>query len=317
MTMQLARTYSLHAGLLALTFVTATLAGVNWANRDPFALENFGYGVDYAILLLLVLGSHELGHYVAARRNGIRSTLPFFIPLPPFYGTIHFGTLGAVIKLQEPLRSRKEILDIGAAGPIAGFIVSSVILAIGFSTLPPIDFLYTFHPEYAQMSSIPTDGPAFGNTIFFSAMAKLFAPAGAFVPPMNEVYHYPFLCVGWFGLFVTAMNLIPVGQLDGGHITYAMFGAKARRIGQVSLAVLFVLGVGEFLPLLGLDVKWGWTGWLFWAALLAVFTRGLTRDRPPLSDETSLDAKRRTIGWICVLVFLCSFAVSPFSISIP
>jgi membrane-associated protease RseP (regulator of RpoE activity) len=258
-----------------------------------------------------MLASHEFGHYIAARIHQVQSTLPFFIPFPSFLGVFPFGTLGAVIRLRSAIPSRKVIFDIGAAGPLAGFVVSVIILAVGFITLPSKTYLYTIHPEYAQMSSIPTEGLTFGRTLLFSAMSVLFAPPGAFVPPMNEIYHYPFLCVGWFGMFVTAMNLIPVGQLDGGHISYAMFGNVYHRIAQVSLVVLVIFGSLGFLPLFGIPFEHGWTGWLFWAIMLIAFMRALKLNRPPVEDDTPLDGTRLTIGWICVLVFFVSFSITP------
>lgn len=307
-----AKEYFVHLLLLLLAFVTVTLAGVQWANKNPFELENFPEGITYSVLLILMLGAHESGHYFAAWRKGAVASLPYFIPFPPFPGMLHFGTFGAVIRLRSQVRSSKEIFDIGATGPITGFLVSLAILAIGFSTLPPIDFLYSIHPEYAQQASIPTSGPAFGNSMIYSLMAWAFSAPGAFVPPMNEVYHYPFLCVGWFGLFVTAMNLIPVGQLDGGHIASAMFGRRSRMIGMVSLGLLFFLGIGEFMPLLGLPVSWGWTGWLLWAVLLLAFTRGM-KGRQESAELAPLDPQRRLVGWLCFLILVGSFAPTPFS----
>src|SRR5262249_53972272 len=149
-------------------------------------------------------------------------TLPFFIPVPPF--TINpFGTMGAVIRIKSPWTSKRSLFDIGIAGPLAGLIVTIIILAVGMATLPGKEYLYTVHPDYRTMAKLPSDGFTLGSSLFFSWVRHL-APHGAFVPPMNEIYHYPFLCVGWFGLFVTALNLIPVGQLDGGHILYALVG---------------------------------------------------------------------------------------------
>jgi membrane-associated protease RseP (regulator of RpoE activity) len=308
--------YATHGILLVLTFITTTLAGVQWLNNDPLELRNFPLGLTYSFLLLLMLGSHEFGHYLMARRHGVRATLPFFLPFPSFLGfLVPFGTLGAVIRVRSTIPSRKVLFDIGAAGPIAGFVVSFAILAIGFVTLPPLEYLYTIHPEYAQMSVIPEGGIRFGDTILFSLLAETFAPQGAFIPPMNEVYHYPFLCVGWFGLFVTAMNLIPIGQLDGGHISSSMFGEKSHAIGQAGLVILVVIGLLGFLPLLGIDFKYGWSGWLFFALILMVFLRGVRLVRPPLADETPLDSGRMAVGWICYGMLLSSFSLAPFTVS--
>ncbi|MDH4069485.1 MAG: site-2 protease family protein, partial [Ignavibacteria bacterium] len=253
------REYILHGFLFLATFAATTLAGAQWLNRNSLELSNFSYGLTYGCLILLMLGSHEFGHYFAARYHRVRTTLPFFIPLPPFLPFGVFGTLGAVIRIRSSIPSRKVLFDIGAAGPIAGFVVSLAVLIIGFITLPSREYLHLIHPEYAQMAVIPEGGIRFGETLLFLAVAELFAPAGSFVPPMNEIYHYPFLCVGWFGLFVTALNLIPIGQLDGGHISFAMFGEKSTSIALSALAILTFLGLG------GLPSLWGlqpWFGWL-------------------------------------------------------
>jgi membrane-associated protease RseP (regulator of RpoE activity) len=310
----------LHAALFAATFLTTSFAGVQWLNRDEFELTNLPLGMTYAALLLLMLAAHEFGHYVAARRHGVDTTLPFFIPFPSL-GILAlfnpFGTLGAVIRLRSPLTSRRVLFDIGAAGPIAGFIVTLGILITGFLTLPPREYLVTIHPEYAGLDTIPRGGWEFGRTLFYAGAERLFAPAGAFLPPMNEIYHYPFLCVGWFGLLVTAVNLIPVGQLDGGHIIYAMFGTAYHRVAQAALIVLVLLGLSGFLPLLGIPFEYGYTGWLFWAFLLMIFSRVLKLNRPPVADETPLDPRRTALGWVCILIFAGSFSLTPFSFYTP
>jgi len=264
-----------------------------------------------------MLSSHEFGHYFAARHHGVSSTLPFFLPFPSFFGLFPFGTLGAVIRLRSAIPSRKVLFDIGAAGPIAGFIVSLVILIVGFYTLPPKEYLYTIHPEYAQMQQLPAGGLSFGATPLYWLLSRILVPEGAFLPAMNEMYHYPFLCVGWFGLFVTAMNLIPVGQLDGGHISYALFGNRYHTIAQVALTALVVMGLTGLLPLIGIDFQYGWPGWLFWALMLIVFIRGFRMQRPLIEDETPLDPVRTFLGWVCILIFVASFSLTPFTLEIP
>ena len=308
--------YATHLLLFGLTFLTTTLAGVQWMNNDPLELRNFPMGLTYSFLILLMLGSHEFGHYFAARYHGVRTTLPFFIPFPSFLPlVVPFGTMGAVIRVRSAIPSRKVLFDIGAAGPIAGFVVSFAILLIGFITLPPREYLYMIHPEYAQMAIVPEGGIRFGETMLFMALAEVLTPAGAFLPPMNEIYHYPFLCVGWFGLFVTSMNLIPIGQLDGGHISFAMFGNKYHMIGQASLIILVIIGLLGFLPAIGIDFPYGWTGWLFWAAILMFFIRGMRMGRPPVIDESPLDFRRVAIGWCCYAMLLISFSLAPFTVS--
>lgn len=307
----------LHVVLLVVTFITTAFAGVQWLNRDPLELTNLSSGVLYASLLLAMLLSHEMGHYLAARHHKIDATLPYFIPFPSylFYGMILFGTLGAVIRLKEPVRSRTALFDIGAAGPLAGAIVSVTFLAAGFLTLPPVEYLYTIHPDYATMASIPETGLTFGKSILYVAAEALFVRDGAFLPPMNEIYHYPFLCVGWFGLFVTSLNLLPVGQLDGGHIARSLLPRTARNVFTVStFGVLVALGAAGLLPLAGVAVNVGWAGWLVWGLILAWMER-LTRNRTSdFDDGVPLSPQRRIVGWICFALLALSFAPVPFSI---
>jgi len=326
--------YVLHGILFLLTFASTLMAGTAWAGRDFTAVENWGAGVTYAVLLMLFISAHEFGHYVAARVHGVAATLPYYIPMPlPWL--MPFGTLGALIRTRSPIRSRRALFDIGVAGPLAGFAVCLMILAVGFATLPGREYLYTIHPEYRALGHIPSYGLTFGDTLLFSLMRMLFAPPDAFIPPMNEVYHYPFLCVGWFGLFVTALNLLPIGQLDGGHVLYAMVGKWQHRIGRWVVIVMALVGVGPILDsfrlllhgdhpdrflvllqdlLLGpldwvaTNAPWafaGWSGWLLWA-LLGRFVFGIAH--PPIDDPMPLDRRRMAIGILAIIVFVISIA---------
>lgn len=310
----------IHAGLFLLTFITTSFAGVAWLNLDPLELLNLPAGLLYAGLLLFMLLSHEMGHYIAARIHGVDATLPYFLPFPTHLVPIPvfpFGTLGAVIQLRSRVPSRRALLDIGAAGPIAGFIVSVVYLYVGFRTLPPIDYLYAIHPLYRTLPTIPSDGLAFGSSLLYDLMRSFTPHHGTFVPPMNEVYHYPFLCVGWFGLFITSMNLLPVGQLDGGHITRALFGDRSRIISRIVLGVLATIGLLGFLPLAGLPDSYGWSGWLFWSAMLYfVFERRKRRMMTvvPLRDESPPGPIRTAIGWTCLVILVLGFSLAPFTI---
>ena len=297
-----------------LTFLTTTLAGVQWLNKDPFELAYFAYGLPYSLSLLFVLFSHEMGHYIAARIHKVDTTYPFFIPLPAFLGVSLFGTLGAVIKIRQRVPSKKALFDIASAGPIAGFIASMAILIVGCITLPGREYLYTIHPDYALLAEIPKGSLTFGNSLAYDFVAMLFAPTGAFFPPMNEMYHYPFLCVGWFGMLVTAMNMIPVGQLDGGHIAFCMFGTRYHVIAQVSLLILTALGLSSFLPMVGINWNYGWVGWLFWALVLALMIRFGRLHHPNTDDETPIDDTRYMVGLCCWLIFVVSFSPNPISL---
>ncbi len=302
----------LYVVFFILTLATTTLAGVQWLNKDPLELENFAAGLPYSGLLLLVLLSHESGHWIAARIHKVETTYPLFIPFP-FFSANPFGTLGAVIRVRGLVPSKRALFDIGASGPISGFVVSAIVLALGFKFLPAREYLYTIHPEYANLSTIPASGLTFGNSFLYSLLSALFARPDSFVPPMNEIYHYPFLCVGWFGLLVTAMNLIPVGQLDGGHISFCMFGKSYGLIARIALVLLTALGLSGLLPLVGIEFSPGWYGWLLWALILLAFMRFARNGHPATEDETPIDSRRFAVGVACWIVFILSFSPKPFS----
>ncbi len=330
----------LHSVLFVLTFLSCVLAGAVWngSGVDLAEMSTWTSGLTYGVLIMSFISAHEFGHFFAAKYHNVDATLPFYIPMP-FFSVMPFGTMGAVIRTRSPIRSRKILFDIGVAGPLAGFVVALVILIIGFITLPDINYLYRIHPEYQTMfnGQVPDFGLTFGDSLLFRGLAMLFANPHGFLPPMNEVYHYPFLCVGWFGLFVTSLNMLPIGQLDGGHVAYAMFGRGQSTVARLVIAILLAVGfmgaVGGLRPLLFEDtpdtiaqaiqavlqppVSWlestipwifdGWIGWLMWA-LLARFLFRL--DHPPVEDEEELDPMRRRIGWLALAIFVVSISLS-------
>jgi membrane-associated protease RseP (regulator of RpoE activity) len=294
--------------LFICTFFTATLGGVFWSNHDPYQLENFRFGLTYSILLLTVISAHEFGHYFAARFHKVSVTLPYYIPFP-FLFLNPFGTMGAVIKMKSRTQSRNSLFDIGVAGPISGWIVAIAILIIGYLTLPPISYLYSIHPDYAT-NGIPTTGFTFGSNLVFLAFEKIFSSPKVFIPPMNEVYHYPFLCVGWFGMLITALNMMPVGQLDGGHISYTMFGDKHKYVAYVVFGLLVFFGLAGLLPLAGINVTFGSTNWLVWAILILTIIK--IKHPPIISNaEEPLDFKRTILGWFSFFIFVVSFCPIP------
>lgn len=242
-------------------------------------------GWQYASGLMLILGAHELGHYFAARYHNVDVTLPYFIPLP--FG--FFGTLGAFIQLREPMRNRNMLFDVGVAGPLAGLIFAVPILLYGLAT--------------ADIEVIP-QGEGFireGNSIAY-ALAKIVA-FGRFVPDGNEdVLLNQFAQAGWTGLFVTALNLIPVGQLDGGHVLFTLVGRYARRmfIPIVSLFVFLTLFVN--------------TSWALWTILLFFFGR---MHAVPLNSVTPLSSGRRILGIITLIIFVLIFIPNPIEIVNP
>lgn len=295
--------------LFFFTFFSTTVAGVFWANRDFTNLDNLHYGLTYSILIMLVITTHEFGHYFAARLHNVPVTLPYYIPFP-FISLNPFGTMGAVIKMKSDGYSRKALLDIGAAGPIAGWITSLVILIIGFITLPPVSFLYELHPEYA-VTGIPTTGFTFGYNLVFKFFENIFVnTSSSFMPPMNEVYHYPYLCVGWFGLLITSLNMMPVGQLDGGHISYAMFGEKHKYIAYLTFVLLLVFGFLGILPLLDVNINIGSVNWLVWA-LLIFFVIKIRHPETVTGLDEPLGTGRMLTGWFTFFIFIVSFCPVP------
>ncbi|MDQ3021216.1 MAG: site-2 protease family protein [Bacteroidota bacterium] len=297
--------------LFIFTFFTTTIAGVFWANKDPYQLENFSNGLTYSILILLVISTHEFGHYFAAKIHKVPVTLPYFIPFP-FIFLNPFGTMGAVIRMKARYYSRKALLDIGAAGPIAGWITTVIILIIGFTNLPPLQYLYNIHPEYA-VSGIPVSGFTFGYSILFWVFEKIFTSSpNVFMPPMNEIYHYPFLCVGWFGLLITSLNMLPVGQLDGGHISYAMFGEKHKYVAYCVFVLLIIFGLLGLLPLAGFNIDFGSINWIIWAVLI-FFIIKIKHPQTYSESEEPLDSRRMLTGWFTYFIFIVSFCPIPIS----
>jgi membrane-associated protease RseP (regulator of RpoE activity) len=320
--------------LFLLTFFTTTVAGVQWVGKDAFELMNLAYGLPYSIAILFVLGVHEYGHYFAARYHQVEVTLPYFLPFPPTPFFLNFGTLGALIRTRSVVPSRKAMFDIGVAGPLAGFVACIIVLILGFLTLPGREYILALHPQYDFLTNSTNEAHGipleFGNTILYRIISSVFAdPAKQFVPPMSEIYHYPLLCVGWFGLFVTAMNLIPIGQFDGGHVVYTVFGDKHRFIARFFFVFLLVLGLPSILDGLirgiasyfatqPLDqviplAQYSWSGWFLWA-LISFYMVKLYH--PPVPDESPLDRKRIIVGWLALVVFVLCFSFAPFTISL-
>jgi membrane-associated protease RseP (regulator of RpoE activity) len=303
-----------HVCLFIVTCFTATLAGIQWLNRDPFELTDLALGIPYAVSIMVFLCAHEFGHYLAARAHHVDSTLPYFLPFPSFLGIAPFGTLGAVIRIRSHIATRASLLDIAAFGPICGFLVSVVLLYVGFVTLPAKEYLYQIHPEYLKMDHIPTGGLTFGKSLLYILLERVASSPDAFIPPMSEVYHYPLLCAGWFGLFVTTLNLIPVGQLDGGHIVAALFPSAEKHIARMALLVLVVLGTLGAIPLLGYDFSFGWLGWLVWAIILSFMLFRMPGQSTSQRLEPEMTSWRRVTGWICIGIFIVTFTPVPIFI---
>ncbi len=317
------RAYALHLFLLAITFCTATIAGTLFpfgpidtlpgAETDPqtgaqwleFILSipdryagligtsitamltspgYLGYGLSFSISLLFILISHELGHYIACRIYKVDATLPYFIPTPPMVGPA--GTFGAFIKIMSPMPSRKAVFDIGVAGPIAGFLA-----------LIPIAIMGLLNVGGFQNSHI---GIEFTNPLLIHFL-------NAFVGYEIELgIGNPFYFASWVGLLVTALNLIPSGQLDGGHALYAVFGARVHRsTGRIAFVVMATLS------LLGWFIYNSPSGFLV-TILLGIMMR---IRHPQPWDDSPLDAKRKVVAALVLLIFILSFAPFPIRLS--
>jgi len=310
------KTYLLHISLFLLTFITTTLAGVEWTTGQipPYEFNMLSKGLPYSISILLIITFHEFGHYFAASFHKVKATLPFYIPFPPIPYFINFGTMGAVIRTKSPVYTKKAMFDIGIAGPLSGFVVCIAILVYGFTHVPSIDYLLNIHPDYFS-ADYGKDGLnlVFGDSILFAFFRYIFTSPDTFFPPMSEIYHYPYLVAGWFGLLVTSMNMIPVGQLDGGHISYTMFGDKKHyTISAISAIALLILGFGGLLDaFLELNIGIGWSGWLFWAFILYFVIK---LKHPPVADNLPLDRKRMYLGYLSFFIFIISFSPAPIMI---
>ncbi len=298
----------LHVLLFLLTVGTTTWAGGMLAGREvlyrEFGLGMFVWdGLRYAAPFLLFLTVHEFGHYLAARRSGLSVSLPYYIPFPLPMLMPNVGTFGAVIRIREPLERTRQLFDVGAAGPLAGFVVALGVLVYALATLPPPSYVFdlagheplklfverfgTF-PDFVLPDLTGLGRLTIGQTPLFWALTYFFPD----VPPMDELYHYPVLFAGWLGLFFTALNMLPVGQLDGGHIVYTLVGPQWHgRIARAAVAVLLfsaTLGlVAETGPMLGeMAVFYGYPEalggagvWVIAAALLYFFFGRLFEDR--------------------------------------
>ncbi|UII30124.1 site-2 protease family protein [Fulvivirga ulvae] len=300
------KTYIIQASLFIVTFFTTTMAGEWWVHGKMWLLTDYSWadfqnGLAYSIPLLLILTVHEFGHYFTAVYHKVKTTLPFYIPLPPFPG--FFGTMGALIRIKEPVSSKKLHFDIGVAGPVAGFIVALGVLYYGYTHLPEPEYIYSIHPEYeafgpdfeehvytyefhkeqdslAYAKAREADSLqhieegkkgewefrefepqpeypsiALGKPLLFLFFEKYIASDPERVPNEKELMHYPWLFAGFLALLFTSLNLMPIGQLDGGHVLYGLIGYKRfKKVATVVfISFLFYAGMGMLTPYDGAD----------------------------------------------------------------
>ncbi len=264
-------------------------------------------GALYALSLLGILGAHEMGHYIVSRRRGVHTTFPFFIPMP--FSIL--GTMGAVIARKEPAPNKKTQFDIGIAGPLAGLVIAIPLLVIGLSlseVSTRADILAEVPASVRQEVVFSQEGQ---SLLYAATKLMLFGE----ILPMGErdVFLHPIAFAAWAGLLVTALNLIPVGQLDGGHVLYGLFGDKAEKLRRPILAAMIALALLGTLDETGiLPNAIGWSGSWFWVALLVL----LVRVHAPVLDEiTELDPRRRALGVVMLVVFILLFTPQPLVLS--
>ena len=266
------KTVAIFLGLFCATVLTTWMVGGPW----------------YSLGLMLILGTHEFGHYWACRKNNVNSSLPNFIPVPPIPYFLNIGTMGAFIMIKEPIPNRKALMEIGASGPIAGFIVAVPILIVGL-----------LNSQVTLESSVEGPNLFFGSSLMLWAMTEVVLGVNPIVTDVTISLH-PLAYAGWLGMFFTALNLLPLGQLDGGHVVYSLFTRKhALVVARLFFIVLIILG-------------FHWAGWWVWAGL--VFILGLRH--PPVLDEfIPLEPKHRAIGYASLLILILTFVPVPFGVN--
>ena len=279
------KTLFIQLGLFIVTLITTTFAGAEWTLGKyvifGISWDDFLFGFNFSIPFLLILTVHEFGHYFTARYHKINVTLPYYIPMWfGFAGLASLGTMGAFIRIKENILSRTKYFDVGVSGPIAGFVVAIFLLVYGFKTLPETEYIYEIHPDYEvfgenfeeRMEGLDTlilkkdlnpdrlafetlqdtidtgrEGSVyFGDNILMNLGRQYLAPDDRYVPSSKELMHYPVLLAAYLAFFFTALNLLPIGQLDGGHVLFGLFGAKNHAIISRVLftAFLFYAGLG-------------------------------------------------------------------------
>ena len=280
--------------LFIITVFSTIFVGISWSINYKYAeylgeMNELPISIDlildpqilllsvlYAVVLLGILLGHEFGHFLTCRYYNIDATLPFFIPAPTL-----IGTMGAFIKIKSPITRKRQLFDIGVAGPLTGFILAVPTLFVGLSLSKVI-------------APLPREGSfILGEPLVLKIFSSLLFRG---VPPESDMILHPIAFAGWVGILVTAFNLFPIGQLDGGHVFYALLGKKSIRYSRYILFIFVFLGI------------FFWIGWLFWALLISVL--GLKHPRI-LDEDTPLSRQRRVLGIVVLLIFILSFIPDP------
>ncbi len=261
--------------LFLITFLSTTFAG---ASEGESIIAAFVSGLPYSITLILILLVHEFGHYCAARKFGVNATLPYFIPFPSI-----IGTMGAVIKTRTPIPNRRALFYIGVMGPLPGFIISLAAVVAGI-------YLSEIKPLPVVKGDLMM--PVFGDSLLFAFFVKLIHGT---IPAGHDIYLSPYAWAGWIGFLITSLNLMPIGQLDGSHILYALIGRKQKIFGWLSLAGLCIL---SFI----------WQGWIVWIVLTLLL---LMIAHPEIPEDKPLTRMEKVIGWSCMAILIITFVPIP------
>jgi membrane-associated protease RseP (regulator of RpoE activity) len=283
----------LHALLLLLTAVTTTIAGAALAGREVPTLalpplRTLAAGLPFSVPLLAILLAHESGHFSVARRYRVDASPPYFLPLPPVVSLV--GTLGAFIKLRSPLFDRRTLFDIAVAGPLAGLAIALPALVVGLAWS---DVVPGAPSTVVANQLVVLDGGVLllGDSLLLRLLRLAVAPDGVLLL-------HPLAIAGWVGILVTMLNLLPLAQLDGGHITYALFGRRQHWIARGFWLALLALGFWR-------------AEWWIWAVIALVVGRGRLAHPPVLSGERGLTPGRRRVGWLAVALFVLTFIPAP------
>ena len=284
--------YWLYAVLFALTLLTTTVVGAvmqfDFERNVPFDLERtytmYGWfwrhpaqllrGLPFSLTLMAILLAHEMGHFLASMYHRVDASLPYFMPSPVL------GTFGAFIRVRSPIYSKRVLFDIGVAGPLAGFVFLLPALAVGLAFSKVI-------PNIAHQATVQFGVPGLEwlvERIIFPGVRAA------------DIYLHPVARAAWVGMFATAMNLLPIGQLDGGHVLYSFFPRQHRHISKLLCIALLPMG-------------WFWFGWLFWGLVLLF----VGRRHPVICDDSELTPGRRKLGWIALAIFLLCFTYAPIT----
>jgi len=271
--------YGLHLFLFLLTIVSTLWAGAMQYNVDVIKEPlKIWMGLPFSLPLMMILTAHEMGHYLFSLKHKILSTLPYFIPFPNI-----IGTMGAIIKMKSAIPDRKALMDVGMAGPLAGAILAipTIIVGLKLSTIT------------TTAASEAAGEIILGESLLFKLLTWLVHGS---LPSSAQIIIHPIAFAGWVGLLVTFMNLFPASQLDGGHISYALFGPRHRTIGMITCTVFAIMGI----------FYWPWFIWM-----LLVFFIGLGHPAP-INDQEPVDKKRRILGMVCLVLFVLTCTPRPF-----